>query len=346
MIRNAVSKIDFFKFSFPETDPDAALAYEKLVSPMFDFDIPETARATPFFARTEVYCLPDVTISRVSTSASRLTRTVGTIARTATDEILAVCYRDGHFTFRIGSTERRVEAGEVAFFDLAQTLVIEAPFVENVSLAISRRRLEPVVDLLDSAHGAVIPATSALARVLVGASAEVTATGEFMRPSEAAPVADALITLVGACLDQVSNPRAAAGGAAGAVSLASLKAEIERRLTDPGFGPQSLQDEFGLTRSTLYRAFEPLGGVGAYITERRLRRAYRLMTDPTQKELRLSRLAFELGFAHASAFTRAFKARFGLTPKEIRTLAVRPEGKDVPYAVSPEALPYIRPLES
>jgi AraC-like DNA-binding protein len=337
---NAVSKIDFFKFSFPESDPDSAVAYERLMSPLFDFAIPEWAGDKPFYARTESYCLPDATVNRVSTSASRLTRTVGTIARTATDGILVVCYTSGHFTFRIGSMERRVEAGEIAFFDLSQTMVIEAPFVENISLAISRRRLEAVVPLLDSVHGAVMPST-ALAKVLIGAMEGVAAAGETMQPAEAGPVADALILMVAAGLDQVSQTKAAPGGAAGAVSLASLKAAIERRLTDPAFGPQALQDEFGMTRSTLYRAFEPLGGVGAYISERRLRHAYRLMTDPAQKELRLSQLAFELGFAHASAFSRAFKTRFGLTPKEARTLAVRPEGKDAPYPVSPDALPYI-----
>jgi len=328
--------------AFPESDAAAGDAYEKLVAPMFDFEIPDHARGVPFSAATEVYCLPDVTVSTVNSTASRLTRTVRTIAGSATDEILVLCYTAGHYTYRIGDKQHRVERGAVAFFDLSQEMVIEAPSVENISLVISRRRLETMIPLLDSVHGFVLP-EGALPRVLIGTAQQVIAAGAATRPTEAGPIADALILLVGACLDLVSQPKPASGAAA--VSLAGLKAAIELRLTDPDFGPQSLLNEFRITRSTLYRAFEPLGGVSAYISDRRLRHAFRQMTDPAQKELRLSQLAFDLGFAHASAFTRSFKARYGLTPREIRTLAVRPGGEEVPFILSPAVFPYIRPID-
>lgn len=343
MSGNAVSNIDCFKMIFPANDPEAANAYEKMVATMYDFTIPDDARETPFSGETQVFCLPDATVSRVRTTASRLTRTVKTIARSASDEIVVVTYPTGHFTFRIGDVERRVEAGEVAFFDLSQESSIEAPFVDNISLAISRRRLEPLVSFLDSAHGFVTPPT-VLTKVLIAVAEQVVAAGATTQAAEAGPIADTLIAMVGACLEQVSQPKPVTGAAASPVSLASLKAAIERHLTNPDFGPQSLMSEFNITRSTLYRAFEPLGGVAAYINERKLRYAFRQMTDPAQKDLRLSQLAFELGFAHASAFTRSFKAQFGLTPKEIRTLTIRPEGKDVPYILSPAVFPYIHPM--
>lgn len=84
--------------------------------------------------------------------------------------------------------------------------------------------------------------------------------------------------------------------------------------------------------------------MSTYITERRLRHAFRRLTDPDQKIPRVSQLAFELGFAHASAFTRSFKVFYGLTPKEIRTLSVSPTGNDIPFIISPDAMPYIHTL--
>lgn len=341
--KKAVSNIDCFKMIFPASDAHAVTAYAKMILPVFEFEVPHRANETPFSSETEVYCLPDVTVSKVRITAARLTRTVKTIARSATDEILVVCYTGGHFTYRMGGTERRVESGQITVFDLSQEVVIEAPSVENISLAISRRRLEAIFPLLDSAHGFVVP-PGALTSVLIAAAENVIAAGASTQSSEARPIADALVLLVGACLDMVSQPKPVSGTAAGAVSLASLKAAIERRLTDPDLGPQALLDEFGIRRSTLYRAFEPLGGVSAYISERRLRYAFRQMTNPAHKNLRVSRLAFELGFSHASAFNRAFKAQFGFTPKDIRTLAIRPEGEDLPFMVSPAALPYIHPI--
>lgn len=338
--RNAVSTIDCFRIIFPEDDPRSPAAYKALLGRMFDFEIPEDARGAPFFAETEVYYLPDVAVSRVTATASQLTRNAKTIAKSASDEIIMVCSTGEHSTFQIGKERRRVEAGELAFFDLSQEVSIDAPSVANVSLAISRRRLEALVPFLDGAHGLVVPPT-ALAQVLIGTMKQVIAAGATTQPSEARAIADALILMVGGCLESVSQPKFASKGTTGSVSMANLKAAVERQLTDPDFGPQSLLDEFRMTRSTLYRAFEPLGGVAAYINERRLRFAFRQMTNATREDLRLSQLAFELGFTHASAFTRSFKARFGLTPKEVRTLAFRPEGNDALYPMPQAVFPYI-----
>lgn len=340
MTRKAVSSIECFRIVFPEDDPQSSAAYKALLARMFDFEIPDYARGVPFFAETEVYYLPDVAVSRVTATASQLTRNAKTIAKSASDEIIMVCSTGEHSTFQIGNTRRRVESGELAFFDLSQELSIDAPSVANVSLAISRRRLEALVPFLDGAHGLVVPPT-ALAQVLIAAMKQVIAAGATTQPAEARAIADALILMVGGCLESASQPKFASRGTSGSVSMASLKAAIERQLTDPGFGPKSLLDEFRMTRSTLYRAFEPLGGVVAYINERRLRYAFRQMTNPARQDLRPSQLAFELGFTHASAFTRSFKARFGLTPKEVRTLALPPEGSDAPYPMPPAVYPYI-----
>lgn len=340
---NVVSTIDCFRTIFPESDPQAAMAYSKMLLPLFEFDVPELGRKAPFSCESEIYCLPDVTVSRARGTASRYTRTVQTIARSATDDILVVCYTSGHFTYRIGDKTRRVEQGELAFFDLSQEIVIEAPAVKNISLAIRRRKLEPAVPLLDSAHGFVVP-PGALSKLLVGMMEHTMEIGPTIHVPQARPIAEAIVLLVNACLETLSQPRTTSDIQSGSVSLATVKSAIERRLTDPNLGVQSLLEEFAMTRSTLYRAFEPLGGVTAYITERRLRHAFRRLTDPAEKNLRVSHMAFELGFTHASAFTRSFKALFGLAPKDIRTLAIRPAGGDIPFLVSPEAIPYIHPL--
>jgi AraC-like DNA-binding protein len=340
---NAISTIDCFRMIFPESDPLALAAYSKMMLPLFEFDVPDLGGKTPFSCEAEIYCLPDVTVSRTRATASRFTRTVRTIARSATDDILAVCYTNGHFAYRIGDETRRVEQGELAFFDLSQEIVIEAPSVENISLAIQRRKLEPAIPLLDSAHGLVVR-PGALSRVLIGMMEHTMEMGPTIQATQARPIAEAMILLVKSCLETIPQSKATADIQGSTVSLASVKAAIERGLTDPNLGVQSLLEEFGMTRSTLYRAFEPLGGVTAYITERRLRHAFRRMTDPAEKTPRVSNMAFELGFAHASTFTRSFKALFGLTPKDIRTLAIRPAGQDIPFAVSPEAIPYIHPL--
>ncbi|WP_164305712.1 hypothetical protein, partial [Streptococcus pneumoniae] len=67
-----------YRAEFPESDPQSAASYAKMLLPVFDFEVPAFATGTPFFARSEIYGLPDVTVSRVRSGASRFVRTIKT----------------------------------------------------------------------------------------------------------------------------------------------------------------------------------------------------------------------------------------------------------------------------
>src|SRR5690606_19490731 len=58
---------------------------------------------------------------------------------------------------------------------------------------------------------------------------------------------------------------------------------IDSRLNDPFLGPEVIMRHFRVSRSHLYRAFEPDGGVAKIIREKRLDQAYQLLTNPTEK---------------------------------------------------------------
>ena len=334
--------IDCYKAEFPESDPQSAASYAKLLAPVFDFEVPSFASGSAFFARSEIYGLPDVTVSRVRSGAGRFARTIKTMARHGMDQILVVCYTRGHFTMTAAGKTKRVEAGAMAFIDLSKEITIEAPVVENVSLAVSRRKLEAMVPSLDDAHGFVCE-PGPLSAILRGMMERLMDEGPAIPVVDAGAIAGAILQLVAACLEPLSRAQAETSLGSG-VSLVSIKAAIERRLSDPELRPLALLDEFGITRSTLYRLFEPLGGVSAYITERRLYSAFRLMADAGQPRPRISQLAFELGFSHPSAFTRAFKALFGMSPKDVRTLAAQTKTQEIQLMTSPDFLRYLSPI--
>lgn len=337
--------IDCFKAEFPAGDPQSAASYARLVAPAFDFEIPSFARAEPFAARSEIFCLPELTVSRASSTASRFARTTKAIAARGTDQMLVVCYTSGHFTMTVGDRTTRVEAGQPAFIDLSQEIVIEAPAVENISLAISRRRLETMVPFLDDAHG-FVREPGALSRLLCGMMQEIVALGPTMPVVDARAIAGATIQLAASCLEPLSRQQVETSSGRSTVSLVTIKEFIERRLSEPTLRPQTLLDEFGITRSTLYRLFESRGGVSAYITQRKLHHAFRLMTDTLQPRRRISQLASDLGFSHPSAFTRAFKELFGMSPKDVQTLAAQSKDGEIELMISPELMKYLEPIVS
>ncbi|WP_211909055.1 helix-turn-helix domain-containing protein [Tardiphaga alba] len=338
-----VTFIDCYTAEFPEGDPESAASYGQMLSAVFDFDVPAFAQSTPFSARSDVYILPDVTLSRARSAAARFTRTARTIAERGTDQILVVCYTSGSFTMTTASDTKQVQAGELAFIDLSQEITIEATAVANISLALSRRKLETMVPFIDDAHG-FIREPGPLSRLLLDTMENIMAMGPAIPVVDARAMASATIDLAAACLEPLSRQQVETKSGRSTVSLVAIKSFIERHLSDADLKPQTLIDEFGVTRSTLYRLFEPLGGVSAYITQRKLHRAFRLITDTLQPRQRISQLAFDVGFSHPSAFTRAFKEFFGLSPTDVQMLAGQSKERDVQLLVSPDLMKYLSPI--
>jgi AraC-like DNA-binding protein len=62
---------------------------------------------------------------------------------------------------------------------------------------------------------------------------------------------------------------------------------------------------------------------GASFTERvnelRLQRAFALLIEPNGNGQRISDIALEVGFSDISHFNRVFRARFGISPRSVRS---------------------------
>jgi len=96
--------------------------------------------------------------------------------------------------------------------------------------------------------------------------------------------------------------------------------QIDERLGDARLSPASLARDQGISRRRLDELFvEALGTpVAAWIAARRLTRASELLRDAGCNGLTVANIALRVGFREATHFSRAFKARFGVTPTEWR----------------------------
>jgi len=110
-----------------------------------------------------------------------------------------------------------------------------------------------------------------------------------------------------------------------AARMADILGYIDAHLGECELDERMIRTAFNLSRATLYRAFQGLGGVARYIRERRLRLAYRhLQRNPACS---LTWLLYEVGFASERQFQRAFQAQFGMSPARWR-LACRSERRE------------------
>ncbi|HXV92692.1 MAG TPA: helix-turn-helix domain-containing protein [Pseudonocardia sp.] len=105
-----------------------------------------------------------------------------------------------------------------------------------------------------------------------------------------------------------------------------LRAErfVEENLADPGLGPADVAEALGVSLRYVHRLFEDgPDTVAALIRERRLAGAREALADPRQHRRTVASIAAGFGFRDAGQLARAFRARYGTTPREFRARAGR-----------------------
>lgn len=96
---------------------------------------------------------------------------------------------------------------------------------------------------------------------------------------------------------------------------------IQSRLSCPNICADTISSDLEIPRSTLYRAFGDVGGIAKYIQEQRLIIAKSLILRPEEYRS-LGQIASSLGFANCATFSKAFRKRFGRSPRSMRAFGM------------------------
>src|SRR5262249_35044156 len=105
-----------------------------------------------------------------------------------------------------------------------------------------------------------------------------------------------------------------------------LRGIVRQNLRVSSLGPELICKLAGLSRTQLYRSFEPFGGVGHYIQQERLRRVHQALTDPNEHR-NIASIAEEYGYSDPNSFSRIFRRSFGYSATHLRNAAIT-EAKD------------------
>ena len=109
---------------------------------------------------------------------------------------------------------------------------------------------------------------------------------------------------------------------------------IELQADDADLNPERLANQFGLSLRSLHHLFEPMNlSFHEFLTRTRLRRAHRLLRDPSVRHVNTAEIGFTVGFRETSTFYRRFKQQYGETPggvRESKNPLARPKGPAFP----------------
>ncbi len=178
--------------------------------------------------------------------------------------------------------------------------------------------------------GRGLPGQDGLGALLTDFLVNLDRQADFLQPSDAPRLGTVVLDLLSAWFAHVLETEAALPPETRQQVMARrVQVFIRQHLHDPDLTPPVIAAAHHISVSYLHRIFQQQTQgetVAAWIRRLRLEGAHRDLADPSLRSTPIHVLATRWGLPRASDFTRAFRAAYGLSPKEYRLRALSARG--------------------
>jgi AraC-like DNA-binding protein len=297
-------------------------AWRDYLDRLVDIPIKRRQLELGFHGELNTYLLPDVVYCDSRTDAVTQSRSA---ARIAADNL-----RDFVFHVAIkGIVETTTQTPRprscqytpgILALDLGQPMTMVRPAPAHVlAFFLPRAMVAAVLPDPDIIHGCVIAYTTPLTRLILRQihilAHSLTTLPLEQRQYAIQTCAHMILTAYGKQQRLGDRERAAARAAV----QAQIEQYIHANLHQESLSPESVLRAFPVGRSTIYRMFEPHGGLHAYIRHCRLSEAARELV--ALQQVGVAEIGLGLGFNSASDFSRAFSRQYSMSPSDYRELS-------------------------
>jgi AraC-like DNA-binding protein len=290
-------------------------AFRDTVTHLYTVSLPRPSEEARFTLATRTYATPQAVLMRCQGTAFTMARGPALIARGA-DQLLIYLQTEGSVDTDCAAGRTHLQPGDVEIVDYARPFHSVATDYGNLMIVLARPSV-PAALLALEPHGLVFPRGGSAARLIGAAMQEYYAQADQMTVSEAEAATESIVAmttafarirLTGNESDHLKSRRRAALD------------YIDGHLGNARLGPEKIADAANLSRASLYRLLAAEGGSRAVVLKRRLDEALRLMLEDDRDEHSLKEIVRCCGFGGISQFSRAFRARFGVSPRQYRAL--------------------------
>ncbi|MBL0925591.1 MAG: helix-turn-helix domain-containing protein [Sphingomonadaceae bacterium] len=217
------------------------------------------------------------------------------------------------------SREAVLEPGDLALYD--STRAYELRFAGPMRQRIVRIPQHLITDKLTNVER--LTARPVRAHTPLGSlcSNFITSSFELMgQLGSAGPtVSNTLTDLLSAALRDGENEARLDDAVSARVLRRRVLAYIEHNLSDPELNVEQIAQAMRLSSRYIHMLMKGVGTTPAtLIWSRRLERCAEALSDPDMASVPVSQVAYAWGYKDAAHFTRSFKTRFGISPREFR----------------------------
>jgi AraC-like DNA-binding protein len=290
-------------------------AFRDTLTHLYTVSLPHPSEEARFTLATRTYATPQAVLMRCQGTAFTMARGLAQIARGA-DQLLIYLQTEGSVDTDCAAGRMHLQPGDVTIVDYARPYHSAATDYANLMIVLARASV-PAALLALEPHGLVFPRGSNAARLIGAAMQAYYAQADGMTVSEA----EAAIEGIAAMTTAFARIRLAGNESDHLKSRRRAALDyIDGHLGNVQLGPEQIADAANLSRASLYRLLAAEGGSRAVVLKRRLDEALRLMLEDDKAEHSLKEIVKCCGFGGISQFSRAFRARFGASPRQYRAL--------------------------
>ena len=264
--------------------------------------------------------LADLRLSTVAADAQLVSRTDRLIARETEDYFLVSIQRSGTCTVRQDGRAALLNPGDFALYDSTRPYQLQFlnPFQQFV-LMLPGELLRMYVRHTELLTATAISGREGAGHLLLSMIDTLRRDLDHLQPISAAAIADATVNILVAGLRTLRDGQRVELPGLAQYHISRIKAFIEAHMTDPELSLPKIAAELALSEAHLHRLFKSqTETLAQYIWSRRLEACKRALADPARGRCPLGTIALEYGFNDAAHFSRAFRARFGSSPREYR----------------------------
>jgi AraC-like DNA-binding protein len=284
----------------------------------------------PFDGRIATHRLGYLRVSTVEADAERVSRTPALIARSPEALVAVGLQVSGTATLTQDGRRAEVGAGDLVVYDTARPYSLDFPqrFAKHVFHLPQRTLGVPESDLR-RVTGRAIGTGGGFGATVLPFLLTLAASAGTVPPAVADRLAGVTADLLATLIAELAHPGGEedADTARGHV-LARVREYIDRNLRDPDLSPESIARAHRISVRYLHRVFEGEGTtVSRLVQQRRLEECGRELARRSRTAPTVSAVAQRWGFVSPAHFSRAFRAAYGVSPREWRVLhTVRGDG--------------------
>lgn len=272
-----------------------------------------------FPAERELWALGPMALMTMRAPAARLLQTATAARRCSLDHWMVNIALRGERQTHTEAGCLTIPAGVPSISSMNEAFELDRSDIDWLCLYLPRDLAPEIATALSASRGS--PLDHSMGRILASFLVQLAAEVPSMDETEQARVVESTRAIVAASVAPSAEAMAAAQAQIDLMQFSRVKAIIRQHLHSAILTAERLGRLAGVSRSRLYRLFEHQGGVARYIQSERLRAACRALAAP-ECGRDISAIAEDVGFFDPSAFSRAFRREFAVSPQEYRAAAL------------------------